>query len=277
MVYSEFMLRESLGESPSLEEFAWRFPKLAERLRRQIAFHRVLASDEFEDGRGRARLAPAGRAPRGRRPGGRGGARDPGLSDPRRARAGRDGRGLQGPPATLNRLVALKVILAGARRRPGPLERFRAEAEAVARFQHPNIVQVYEVGEHEGLGYLALEYRRRRQPRRTRSRARPQDRRGRRPLVETLARAVHYAHERGIVHRDLKPANIVLTDGRGMPKITDFGLAKLLDSDGRPTRHRRRSWARPATWPPSRSAGARPRGHARGRRLRAGRDPLRSA
>src|SRR5262249_47026626 len=109
----------------------------------------------------------------------------------------------------LNRTVALKMILAGAHAGPPVLARFRAEAEAVARLQHPNIVQIYEVGEQGGAPYLALEFvdgvslaqRLAGGPLPPGEAA---------ELIETLARAVHYAHERGIVHRDLKPANILL-------------------------------------------------------------------
>ena len=129
----------------------------------------------------------------------------------------------------LNRLVALKVIRAEAYADADAATRFRAEAEAVARFQHPNIIQVYEVGEHEGLGYLALEYAAGGGLDRRLAGSTP-NHRDSAALIETLARAIHYAHQRGIVHRDLKPANVVLTED-GVPKITDFGLAKLLERD----------------------------------------------
>ena len=132
----------------------------------------------------------------------------------------------------------------------------------MARLQHPNIVQIYEVGEHGGLPVLFPGVRGRRQPGgQARRHARcPPGRR--RQLVETLARAMHYAHQHGIIHRDLKPANVLLArsdrpDGRRPaptydPKITDFGLAKLLDAESEPDADRRPSWARPATWPRSR-------------------------
>jgi tetratricopeptide (TPR) repeat protein len=228
VVYSEFMLRESMGEAPSLEEFTWRFPRLADRLRRQISFHRVLTSDELaDDGSARAAQTLWGSPDSG--------AALPGAPEiPGYRILGELGRGGAGVvyrarQLMLNRLVALKVIQAGHHALPDAVERFRAEAEAVARFQHPNIIQVYEVGEHEGVGYLSLEYAG------GGSLAdliagTPQDPDESAALLETLARAIHYAHQSGIVHRDLKPANIVLTENR-LPKITDFGLAKLLEQE----------------------------------------------
>jgi serine/threonine-protein kinase len=121
------------------------------------------------------------------------------------------------------------MVLAGARASGQQLARFHIEAEAVARLQHPNIVQVYEIGECDGLPYFSLEFvdggcltdKIHRQPQPPREAAH---------LIETIAHAAQYAHERGIIHRDLKPANILLT-AQGMPKITDFGLAKRLESD----------------------------------------------
>jgi tetratricopeptide (TPR) repeat protein len=130
----------------------------------------------------------------------------------------------------LGRLVALKLISSA---QPGAqlVARLRTEAQAVARLQHPNIVQIYEIGEHESQPYLALEFVNggslnewiAGNPRPANEAAR---------LVETIARAIHAAHRQGIVHRDLKPANVMLhKNGAVVPKVTDFGLAKFLDTD----------------------------------------------
>lgn len=129
----------------------------------------------------------------------------------------------------LNRTVALKIILPAQRLHAGRLARFRAEAEAVAKLQHPNIIQVYEVGEANGLPYLALEYAGGGTLARTIAGQTfaPKTAAG---LVEHLARAMHYAHSRGLVHRDLKPANVLWTDD-GTAKVADFGLAKFLESE----------------------------------------------
>jgi serine/threonine protein kinase/tetratricopeptide (TPR) repeat protein len=129
----------------------------------------------------------------------------------------------------LKRTVAIKMVLAGGHAGPHELARFRIEAEAVARLQHPNIVQIHEVGDAGGHPYFALEFveggtlagRLARGPMPPREAA---------ALVELLARAMHLAHSRNVIHRDLKPANILLT-ADGTPKITDFGLARQLDAD----------------------------------------------
>jgi WD40 repeat protein len=142
------------------------------------------------------------------------------------AELGRGGMGIvyKAHHKTLNRIVALKMILAGGHAGPLELQRFRQEAEAVARLQHPNIVQIHEIGAHAGLSYLALEYvdggtlaqKTAGVPQPPREAAR---------LVELLARAVQHAHQNGIIHRDLTPGNVLLS-ADGAPKLTDFGLAR---------------------------------------------------
>src|SRR5262245_8933806 len=134
----------------------------------------------------------------------------------------------------LKRLVALKMILAGGHAGEEERQRFRAEAEAVARLQHPNIVQIHEVGEHAGLPFFALEFLDGGSLARKLS-GQPLPPREAAQVVELLASATHLAHSRNVVHRDLKPANILLTTD-GTPKISDFGLAKQLDADSGQTR-----------------------------------------
>lgn len=144
---------------------------------------------------------------------------------------GRGGMGVvyKARQVALDRVVALKMILGGAHAQEKDLARFKSEARAVAQFQHPNIVQIFEVGEADGLPYFSLEF----VPEGTLSakiNRDPQPPRYAAEMVESLARAMQYAHERGIIHRDLKPANVLLA-ADGTPKITDFGLAKQIDGD----------------------------------------------
>jgi serine/threonine protein kinase len=127
----------------------------------------------------------------------------------------------------LNRLVALKMILAGPHAGAEQRARFRLEAEAIAKVQQPNIVQIYEIGEHQGMSYLSIEYVEGCSLDKVLS-GTPQPPRHAAELVEVLAKAVQAAHDRGIVHRDLKPANVLLAKD-GTAKITDFGLAKRLE------------------------------------------------
>src|SRR4029077_2590566 len=131
-----------------------------------------------------------------------------------------------------NRLVALKMIRAVEHSSPHDRLRFQIETEAVARLQHPHIVQLYEVGEVRGQPFFSLEFcaggaltdRLKKKPPAPREAA---------ELIETLARAMHYAHLRGVVHRDLKPGNVLLAGAERVPKITDFGLAKRIDAEAR--------------------------------------------
>jgi outer membrane protein assembly factor BamB/tRNA A-37 threonylcarbamoyl transferase component Bud32 len=131
----------------------------------------------------------------------------------------------------LNRIVALKMILSGGHAAEAEMDRFRAEAKAVARLSHPNVVQIFEVGEHDGLPYLSLEFCAGGGLDRKLS-GTPQPPRQAAALVRTLAEAMQAAHDAKVIHRDLKPANVLLMSD-GTPKITDFGLAKKLDEQGR--------------------------------------------
>jgi eukaryotic-like serine/threonine-protein kinase len=130
-----------------------------------------------------------------------------------------------------NRLVALKMILAGSHASADELERFQVEAEAVARLRHPNIIQVFEVGEHEGKPFFSLEFCGGGSLE-TKLRGTPLPPTEAAGMVETLARAMQAAHDLQVIHRDLKPANVLLLED-GTPRVTDFGLAKKLDEAGR--------------------------------------------
>jgi WD40 repeat protein/tetratricopeptide (TPR) repeat protein len=236
LLHLELGYRRLHGESPTLAEYLPRFPGQEALLRR------VLATAGLAEtvARGQTPAVPGtGETTRDYQPGqtppGAAGDRAgplPGV--PGYAIEGVLGRGGMGVVykarhLALKRTVALKMILAGGHAGAQERLRFKTEAEAVARLQHPHIVQVFEVGEHQGLPFCALEFvgggsldhKLKDQPLPTQESAR---------LVEKLAEAMHLAHNRNVVHRDLKPANVLLTED-GAPKVTDFGLARHLDSD----------------------------------------------
>ena len=130
---------------------------------------------------------------------------------------------------SLNRIVAVKVMLPGQFAQPAAVQRFQTEAEVVANLQHPNIVAIHEVGVHAGQHYFSMDY----VEGRTLAelvRERPLPPRRAAAYLKIIAEAVHYAHQHGVLHRDLKPSN-VLIDASDQPRITDFGLAKRLTVD----------------------------------------------
>jgi serine/threonine-protein kinase len=152
---------------------------------------------------------------------------------------GRGGMGVvyRAQQTTLKRLVALKMVLGHNLLEPEEIDRFHTEAEVLARLHHPNIVQIYELGQFDGQPYYSMELVRGGSlARRLEGNPLPPRQAGK--LLEVLARAMHVAHQQGIIHRDLKPSNILLAGGldtpvgQCVPKITDFGLAKRLDVRG---------------------------------------------
>lgn len=132
---------------------------------------------------------------------------------------------------SLNRTVALKMILAGELAGPEEVTRFRREAEAAAHLQHPNIVAIHEIGEHGGLQYFSMDLVEGRSLAEE-IRSGPMAVGEAVTLLRKVAEAIHFAHQRGVIHRDLKPSNILL-DQQGQPRVTDFGLAKKFRSEER--------------------------------------------
>ena len=136
--------------------------------------------------------------------------------------------------ASLKRVVALKMILKGELASPAEIERFHVEAQAAANLQHPNIVAIHEVGEHEGQHYFSMDFVDGKNLAQVIAECgvRSGDLKTMVGYVKTVAEAIHYAHQHGTIHRDLKPSNILI-DALGQPRITDFGLAKRvkLNSD----------------------------------------------
>ncbi|MDB5352187.1 MAG: repeat-containing protein [Planctomycetota bacterium] len=247
LIYSEFVIREELGQDPSPEAWYARFPEWQADLEQMFQLHQQLrlaeaSRPQWSPGRVRSSGHPARQGDR--------------IADYELfGELGRGGMGVvyKARQIRLNRVVALKLILSGDLAGKKERDRFQREVEAAARLDHPNIVRIFEVGEHEGRPFCSMEYvgggnladRITGVPWPARSAA---------ELIALLARAAHHAHERGVIHRDLKPANILLVgehtdsdDGKARatlarrdslePKIADFGLAKCLTGEGNgPTR-----------------------------------------
>ena len=169
---------------------------------------------------------------------------------------GRGGMGIvyRARQISLNREVALKMILQGQLASQPDRERFQAEAEAAARLDHPGIVPVHEVGAIDGQPYFSMKYVRGETltQRLTAGLVSPKEGAG---ILASVARAIHYAHRQGVLHRDLKPSNILI-DGEGEPHVTDFGLAKRVEEAESLTRTGA-VLGTPAYMAPEQAAGAR--------------------
>jgi WD40 repeat protein len=236
LIYAEFIAREDLGQRPTVEEFLTRFSPWRERLARQLTFHTILSDAPPGEGEGESEPEDAGRedswldlsqtslfAPLVRRPGSYRIVREVGR--------GATSVIFEALQAGTSRRVALKCIDDGGRADPEARRRLLSEARTAAMLQHPNIVQVFEVGVQDDVPFLALEFVEGQSLGRWLKDARPAPRRAAR-IAETLARALQYAHGRQVIHRDLSPANVLLT-ADGTPKITDFGLALRLGRTSR--------------------------------------------
>jgi eukaryotic-like serine/threonine-protein kinase len=170
---------------------------------------------------------------------------------------GRGGMGVvyQARHISLDRMVALKMILRGANASPGDLARFRAEAEAVAKLDHPRIVPVYEVGEINGQPYFSMKFILGTTLARRLTEG-PLPGREAAELLAPICRAIHFAHQQGLLHRDLKPSNILI-DLEGQAHVTDFGLAKRLEEDNTGLTNTGAILGTPSYMAPEQAAGSR--------------------
>jgi tetratricopeptide (TPR) repeat protein/tRNA A-37 threonylcarbamoyl transferase component Bud32 len=227
LVYAEYVVRRANGETPDREDWFRRYPDWRDRLERLFGLYDLMAGDTHRPATTVGPERPVAAPPTD-------------IDHPAGyevlGELGRGGMAMvyRARNRELNRVVALKVLRWGEWDSAGDGQRVRREAELLARLQHPNIVQVFEVGEWDGDPFLALEYvaggtladaltRRQRQGQTGVTTADAV------ALVGVLAAAVQAAHEQGVVHRDLKPANVLLVDDPAgpfaRPKVTDFGLA----------------------------------------------------
>jgi WD40 repeat protein len=239
-VLAEYMQAVESGHGPGRDELLARHPDLAPELRAfftdQDGFDHLVgpvrATSSSAPGRPPMLLPTL--VPGGRDAGAQ--AQAPPFGDYRLLEViGRGGMGVvyKALQVSLNRVVALKMIAAGQLASAAEVGRFRKEAEAAAGLDHPHIVPIYEVGEHDGWHYYTMKLVEGGSLDRHLSHFREGTRAAR--LLAAVARAVHYAHQHGTLHRDLKPANVLL-DSEGQPHVTDFGLAKRVNGGAGLTR-----------------------------------------
>jgi serine/threonine protein kinase len=258
LIYTEYLQGEEHGQRPGADEYYLRFPQHQQILRDQFKFHNAICghgidAEQSDGDADRPATVKLQRFPS-----------IPGYDIAQEVGRGGIGVVYRAHDRRLHRTVALKLLLSGDHASPLQLRRFQVEAEAAARLQHRNIVQIHEIGEFEGRPYLALEFvnggsladRYRGQLLAPRYSA---------ILIEQIARAIEFAHQNGIIHRDLKPANVLLEESQTeeavvlkteateeptparlahttsaapnstypipVPKITDFGLAKFAGAE----------------------------------------------
>jgi tetratricopeptide (TPR) repeat protein len=230
LIYTEYLARCELARRELMEELQERFPRHAAEFRRQLAFDDLAADPECFDSHSQHADSTLGNLHTCRVSA----ATDAELIGGRyvlQEEVGRGGAGVvyRARQVDLDRMVALKLLIVRLDGGDSLGLRLSLEGTVIARLRHPNIVQVFEIGQQNGQAFLALEYCEGGTLAKRMSQLGPPVREAA-ELVRTLASAIDAAHRVGIVHRDLKPANILFT-AEGTPKIADFGLAKLVEAE----------------------------------------------